>query len=71
MIDFSAMKKKRTDGIVTSKHLGAINLRIADKSLLMMVREIQDALDNKSLPQTIIESMIVHTYKQLKKDGKI
>jgi len=71
MIDFSAMKKIRTDGMVTNKHLGVINLRISEKKLLMMVREIQDALNDRTPPQIIIESMIVHTYKQLKKEGKI
>lgn len=71
MIDFSALKKLSHADIVSNKSFSPINVRISDKKLLMMVREIQEVIDENIPPQTIIESMIVHTYKQLKKEGKV
>jgi hypothetical protein len=39
--------------------------------VLMMMRELMDVLPDKTSADEIVESMIVHVYKQLRKEGKV
>lgn len=81
MIDFTKMKKLRTEQIeflthsqvieVVKRQSSTININITDKKLLMMIQVIQYRLVPKATPQKILESMIQHVYSQLKNEGKI
>lgn len=71
MIDFTKMKKLRTEQVVVKRQSSAININITDKKLLMMIQVIQDLLVPKATPQKILESMIQHVHSQLKNEGKI
>ncbi len=71
MIDFTKLKRLERDDIVSYKTHAPISIRISDKQVLMMMRELMDVLPDKTSADTIVESMIVHVYKQLRKEGKV
>jgi hypothetical protein len=71
MIDFTKLKRLERDDMVSYKTHTPISIRISDKQVLMMMRELMDVLPDKTSADEIVESMIVHVYKQLRKEGKV
>jgi hypothetical protein len=70
-IDFSRLSRRRPQDIISNKSHSAVNIRIQDKRVLMMIQDIRDVVGEQVTIQDVIDSCIISTYQQLKKDQKL
>ena len=70
-IDFSRLSRRRPQDIISNKSHSAINIRIQDKRVLMMIQDIRDVIGQQVSVQDVIESCIISTYNTLKKEQKL
>jgi hypothetical protein len=70
-IDFSRLSRRRHQDIISNKSQSAVNIRIQDKRVLMMIQDIRDVITETPSVQDVIESCIIATYNTLKKEQKL
>lgn len=70
-IDFSRLARRQHHDVISSKSHSAVTIRIQDKRVLMMIQDIRDVIGQQVAVQDVIESCIISTYQQLKKEQKL
>lgn len=70
-IDFSRLARRQHHDVISNKSHSAVNIRIQDKRVLMMIQDIRDVIGQQVAVQDVIESCIISTYQQLKKEQKL
>jgi len=70
-IDFSRLPRRHNQDIISNKSHSAVNIRIQDKRVLMMIQDIRDVITETTSVQDVIESCIIATYNTLKKEQKL
>lgn len=71
IIDFSRLSRRHNHDIISNKSHSAVNIRIQNKRVLMMIQDIRDVITETPSVQDVIESCIIATYNTLKKEQKL
>lgn len=70
-IDFSRLPRHNKQDTVNNRTYSAVNIRIQDKRILMMIQGIRDVVSDTVTMQDVIESCIISTYNTLHKEQKL